>query len=228
MRVECESCKEIVVAAFAIDGAWIRATCPACNATMTASTAAASAAPLAEGCPKCGAPRAGEPACPSCGLSADRMPAFVDARDRAVPEPVRVAWQRVTEAWGDPARHDELLRLVAIHDCYAWTAARYRDVARGRTGDPVVDRGLERLRRAAEATLIATATVRRDPASKPYRATIGVLVMLIVALAAGVLYAMVIRPQISSNAGEATPQAPALPVQKLDPARPMHPGTQVR
>src|SRR5580658_5993392 len=117
MRVECETCHEVVVARFAIDNGAVVATCERCNAQMTiagvtgaatavASAAADAAAPAmprtttsnlpkinfrrARGpsrrpgysrhpalaaradntrCPKCDRPRAGETACPGCGLA---------------------------------------------------------------------------------------------------------------------------------------------------------------
>jgi len=172
----------------------------------------------AETCPKCGRSRRGEAACPSCGLAADKMASYADNRDANVPDVVRAAWDdlhapvsssppyRGGEPWSDQARHDELLRLVAQHNCYAWAAGHYRDVNRAKPEDTVAARQLERLRRAAEATMLAGATARADTAPKPYRATTGILVMLIVALVAGLLYAMVIGDH--EPAGTTTPAQP--------------------
>jgi hypothetical protein len=189
MRVECESCRELVTASFALalaDHA-VRATCPTCGHAMTAPVAPAAAAPV---CPKCGATRRGDAtACPGCGLAAARMAEFRDAREAEVPDAVHAAWARVAEAWSDPARHDELLREVAAHRCYAWAAGRYRT----RGGDPIAERQLARLRRAAEATLLAGATARRDAAVTPYRATVGVLALLIATVVIGLVYATLIR-----------------------------------
>jgi uncharacterized Zn finger protein (UPF0148 family) len=171
-----------------------------------------------ERCPKCGAPRSDEPSCPRCGLAADRMAAFVEERDAAVPEPVRVAWSRVSEtpdAWADAGRHDELLRQVVAHNAYAWTAARYRT-----RDDKVSHQQTERLRRTAEATLLASASTRRDAENKPYRATRSVLGFLIVAIVVGVLYAMVIRDR-SVRGPSGTP----LPAQPLTPGHPVSPST---
>lgn len=210
MRVECDACHEIVAASFAITGDAVRAECPACAHAMMVpiAPAAASAAP---GCPKCGAQlREGAAACATCGLAAGRMAAYVDARDAAIPEPLREAWARATCAWSDPARHDEVLRLVATHNCYAWAAARYHT----RGTDPVAARQLDRLRRTAEATLLASATVRPDAAARPYRATVGVLAILIAAIAVGLIYASAAR------APSAPPSAP-LPARPLTPGHPM-------
>lgn len=218
MRVECEACHELVEASLAVEGGSVRATCPACH-HVTAAAVAASAPADAPACPKCGAALAAEAtACPSCGLAAARMAVFSDARDAAVAEPVREAWARAAEAWSEPARHDELFRQVAAHNSYAWAAGRYR--TRGR--DPIAERQLDRLRRAAEATLLVSATVRPDAAARPYRATIGVLAIMVVAIVVGLAYALVMR-----DATPATPTAPAAApqVRPLTPGHPVSPST---
>jgi hypothetical protein len=210
MRVECESCHELVTARFALalDGAAVRATCPACSHAMTVPVAPADAAPI---CPKCGATRRGDAtACPGCGLATARMAEFRDAREAEVPEVVHAAWARAAEAWSDPARHDELLREVAAHHSYAWAAGRYRT----RGDDPIAQRQLTRLRRAAEATLLAGATARRDATAAPYRATVGVLALLIAVVVIGLVYVTLIR-------GPSGPTiAPAQPIRSVPlPAR---------
>jgi uncharacterized Zn finger protein (UPF0148 family) len=206
-----------VVASFGIDGNTVRATCPACRAVTTATVAAVEVPVAGEHCPKCGAPRRAEAACASCGLAADRMAAYTDARDAAVPEPVREAWAHAAEAWNDAAVHDEVLRQVAAHSSYAWAASRYRT-----RRDTIGERQLDRLRRAAEATLLASATARRDATAKPYRASRSVLAFLIVAIAVGVLYAMVIRDRPAP--GAASGAAPAA-VRPLTPGHPVSPST---
>jgi hypothetical protein len=199
MRVECESCHELVTTSFALAGDAVRATCPACGHAMTAPLAPAAAAPV---CPKCGATRRGDAtACPCCGLAGARMADYTEAREAEVPEPVRAAWAGVAGAWSDPARHDELLRQVAAHRCYAWAAGRYRT----RGGDPIAERQLDRLRRAAEATLLAGATVRRDTAALPYRATVGVLAVLIAAVVVGLVYAALARGPSDATIAPAGP-----------------------
>jgi hypothetical protein len=212
-----------VVASFAIADAAIRATCPACRHVMAVAPAHAPASdvpdePARARCPKCGAPRGAsrgaEDACASCGLAVARMAAYTAARDAAVPQVVADAWRRATEAWTDTARHDELLRVVAVHDSYAWAAGRYRT-----RGDDVAGRQLDRLRRAAEATLLAGATARPDVSIAPYRATRGVLMVLIVALVVGLVYAMVIRTRTTA------PHAPVIPARPLEPGRPVSPST---
>ena len=214
MRVECESCRELVVASFGIDGDMVRATCPACRHVTIAIVAGneqASDAPL---CPKCGAVRRNDSSCVSCGLSVSRWAAYSDARDAAVPQQVREAWTKATESWTAAAPHDELLQAAATHNSYAWAAGRYRT-----RRDSISTRQLERLQRAAEATLLASAHARPDTATSPYRATRGVLAFMIVALLIGVVYAVVIRDHARP------PTATAIPAQPLSPGHPVSPST---
>ncbi|HEX3479922.1 MAG TPA: hypothetical protein VHT91_33105, partial [Kofleriaceae bacterium] len=133
--------------------------------------------------------RGEQAACPGCGLASARMADYTEAHEAEVPEAVRAAWVRVAEAWSDPARHDELLRQTAAHRCYAWAAGRYRT----RAGDPIAERQLDRLRRTAEATLLAGATVRREAAAAPFRATVVVLALLVAAIVVGLVYAALVR-----------------------------------
>lgn len=179
----------------------------------------------AESCPKCGAPRRAERACPRCGLAAHRMAAFAHARDAAVRPAVAAAWDRVLEAWDEQGRHDALLRLVAEHDAYVWAAGKYRDAKRSQPASPspfrtypdhaidaIADRQLDRMRRAAEATLFASATAReRRGRPSPYRASIGVIIMFVIAIAAGTVFMSIARPKTGGGAApaEAQPAAPA-------------------
>lgn len=166
-------------------------------------------------CPKCGAPRAPRAtACAGCGLTVARIAAYTAARDAAVPDAMRDAWTRATERWNDAAVHDELLRLVVANNGYAWAAGRYR----ARERDAVAERQLERLRRAAEVTLLVSATVRPDAATKPYRAATSVLAILIVLIVAGLVYATVIR----DRGGHSAPAA-AHPPPAIRPLQPGHP-----
>ena len=219
MRVECESCRELVAASLAVEAGAVRASCPACGHVTRAALETPAAAVDAPLCPKCGAVRRPDAAsCATCGLAAARMQAYSDARDAAVPDAMLAAWDHAVGAWSEQARHDALLRVVAAHNGYAWAAGRYRT----RTGDPIAVRQLDRLRRAAEATMLASATVRPDTAARPYRAAIGVLAILIVVIAVGVVYAMIRQP----GATAAVPTSvPATPVQPLTPGHPVSPST---
>lgn len=141
-------------------------------------------------CPKCGTDRAAAAtACAKCGLSVDRMEGFAASRDAALPDALGAAWDLALEGWTEPVRHDEVMRLVARHDAYAWAAARYRTKA----GDPIADKQLERIRRAAEVTLLATAASRKDKGKNPYRATTTMLIALVVLIVGGLIYAMAVK-----------------------------------
>jgi hypothetical protein len=118
------------------------------------------------------------------------MGAFAKTRDD-VAEPLTNAWQHAVEGWDERARHDEVLRLVTQHDAYAWAAARYRDRLKELPGDAVGTEQLARIKRAAEATLVAHAAVRDTKTPGPYRNTMLILVVFVLLIVAGLLYAMV-------------------------------------
>jgi hypothetical protein len=153
-------------------------------------------------------------------------------RDASVPEAVAAAWDRVLEAWDDAERHAALLRLVARHEAYAWAAARYRDAKRAvpvspapfrrypdHAVDAVADRQLDRMRRAAEATLLAGASAREARGRSPYRAATAILALLVVAIVAGLVFATMLQraEPAASGAGQATP-AEAQPARPAQPA----------
>jgi hypothetical protein len=135
------------------------------------------------------------------------MAAYAEASDASTPEAVQRAWTRTGEHWDDPVQHDELFRLIAVHGCYAWGARCYRT-----RSDAVAARQLERLQRAAEVTMLAGATVRPDPAARPYRAAVGVLAILIVMIVAGLFYAAIRDRQTGAQ--------PSSVVRPLQPGRP--------
>lgn len=116
------------------------------------------------------------------------METFSRNRDAAIPQSLHHAWLRACEDWSSPLHHDELLQLAMHHECYAWLAAKYRDV--GRTRDvPAIDAYLNRLRRAAEATLTVSATRRTAHAAGSYSSAQAILLVLIAALVASCVYA---------------------------------------
>jgi hypothetical protein len=170
------------------------------------------------------------------------MVAYAHARDAAVPPAVAAAWDHVLEAWDEQGRHDALLRLVAEHDAYVWAAGKYRDAKRSQPASPspfrtypdhaidaidaidaIADRQLDRMRRAAEATLYASATARERRRPSPYRAGVGVIIMFVIAIAAGALFMSIARPKAGGGAApaEAQPAAPLLsPAPPASPAAP--------
>lgn len=168
--------------------------------------------PVERRCPKCDALVGGRAACPGCGLASARMAGFSAAREADVPDSVRAAWAAVTEtpeAWAAQARHDVFVQLVASSSVFAWAAGQYQEVRRRRPDDAIAARQLERVRRTAEASMLATTTVREVNQS-PYRSATAILVMLVVVLAAGALYATFMR-EARSPANTITPVAPLRP-----------------
>jgi hypothetical protein len=133
----------------------------------------------------------------------------------SVHDDVNRAWERAVEQWDDVARHDALLAVVVQHSEFAWAAARYKE----RGDDAIAKERLERLGKAATATMFATAKVRETPDSSPYKKMMLWLVAMVVMLVVGLLFARIVvnnRPAKSS-----TKRAPptSTPAQHPTPAR---------
>jgi hypothetical protein len=126
----------------------------------------------------------------------------------AVHDDVTQAWDRTVEQWDDSARHDALLALVVQHSEFAWAAARYKE----RGDDAVALVQLERLRKAATATMFASAKVRETSESSPYKKLMLWLMVMVVMLVVGLLFARI----VVSNAPAKRTHAPA---QHPTPAR---------
>ena len=215
MKVQCDLCKEIVVADFAVagDGA-IELVCPSCRGRFTVSATRnrrvtgelvvrgenqrvrRASMPVAGEpdmtCPKCGEVQRLGPACRTCGLGADRMAEFAREQEATVPPAVAERWQHAEAHWSDPDAHEQLMQAAAGTGAYPWVARRYRDVLRQRPDDPVAPDQIARLARMAEATLIASAS-QRQTAVAPYRGIGAVMLVLLAVIAAGIVYVMVAR-----------------------------------
>jgi hypothetical protein len=223
MKVQCDLCREIVVAELAIDGDRIAVRCPMCkgrflvDATVEPPPAEKAVAPAPlDGptmtCPKCGTAQRTADACRSCGLRADRMARYTAASSGASPELV-AAWTACLSRWSDPDAHEDLATLAAAHGAYAWVAGRYRDRLRDEPGNATAAQRLGALTRITEASLRAGAAGHTDgrgggpPGHKPYKNAITILVALVLLAAAGTIYAMVSTPADTPEA------APPIPVQ---------------
>jgi hypothetical protein len=132
----------------------------------------------------------------------------VGVSDDDVPFELRDAFRRADEDWKEQAHHNEILRLTSQHNTYAWTCGRYRK----RKGDPIADKAIDRLQRAAFATMMATATPRRETEKNPYRTSIGILVLLLIVIVVGVVYALVFYEPPAKKA-----TTPARPAQSVTP-----------
>ncbi|HEY5951244.1 MAG TPA: hypothetical protein VIV40_37385 [Kofleriaceae bacterium] len=114
-----------------------------------------------------------------------------------IDDAVRGAWQQVTDAWTDRARHDELFKLAVRHESFAWVAARYRE----RGDDPIAKEQLERLRKAALASMMVSAAARPDKQTTPYRSTLIVLGCLLLAM----MVALLVTKSMHDSRNKATP-----------------------
>ena len=92
------------------------------------------------------------------------------------------AWQVVVDKWDEQAAHDKLLALVAQSSSYKWAATQYKQ----RAGDPVAEAQLERIRKAAIATMFATGAKKRDP-DAPYKRVMIVLIVLVFMMMLGLV-----------------------------------------
>jgi hypothetical protein len=208
VKLQCDLCREIVVADFAVDGGAIQVHCPACQKTFEvkatrgdagaitptpgpppAAVEKAARPPGPMVCPKCGDAQPEAAACRTCGLLAAKMSDF--ARTAApVPPELEAAWSRAQEAWRDPASHDTVHVVATATSGFAWAAQRYRDRLRADPTDTIAAEQLARLARSAELTLFATATKKPDKQQKPFKGSLVVLAILAVLVVIGVGYAI--------------------------------------
>ena len=70
----------------------------------------------------------------------------------------------------------------SFRSAFAWAAARYKE----RAGDAIADRQIEKLRKAAVATLFATAS-KKPTEEPPYKRTIVVFFILLLMLVVGLV-----------------------------------------
>jgi hypothetical protein len=78
-----------------------------------------------------------------------------------------------------------VLGLAAKHEQFAWLAARYREIARERPGDPVPPARLARLQRAVLATMCLAQRQDTEPQRRPYRGAAILLVASVIATVVG-------------------------------------------
>ena len=147
---------------------------------------------LTNTCPKCSATFTVACACPRCGLSRARMATYV-RREEPVVDALSHAWHAATTNWTDPKAHDELLRLTTQHNSWAWTAARYRELARTRGEDVITTNQLRRLEKGIVVSAFSRIETKADKTPKPYKAATTMLVVLIVLLVAGFFYGTTVK-----------------------------------
>jgi len=232
VKIQCDLCKEIVVADFAVvgDGA-IEIACPSCRgryaapatrarrvtgdhvsgrirrASMPPPQAAQTGQPDMT-CPKCGETQPQGQACRTCGLQASRMADYAAAEQASVPEAVAAAWEDARTRWSDPDAHERFVQALAATETYPWGARRYREILRTRPDDAVAAEQIARLARMAEATLLASAVSRKAAGMSPYRGISVVVFALIFAIAAGLIYTLFLKKG-DVGTGRRTPAVPA-------------------
>jgi hypothetical protein len=224
VKLQCDLCREIVVADFAVDGGAIQVHCPACGKTFevkatrgegAAPTTPAPPAPVDKAarpagpmvCPKCGDAQPDAAACRTCGLLAAKMSDFARAAAPVPPE-LEAAWSRAQDTWRDAASHDTVHAVATATSGFAWAAQRYRDRLRADPTDTIAAEQLARLARSAELTLFATATKKPDKQQKPFRAALAVLAILAVLVVIGVGYA-IFAGRLREDPGAPPAAAPA-------------------
>lgn len=111
-------------------------------------------------CPKCGAPPTTSANCPKCGLAKSHWGTFAANEEAKVTAPIRFAWDQLVEHWDEPKRHSAILELAAQKSVFAWVGAKYR--AKAKEGDETAAQQLEKLKKQAEVTMLASAEPRVD------------------------------------------------------------------
>jgi hypothetical protein len=144
------------------------------------------------GCPKCdGEVAEGAAACKSCGLAVTNFERYA-ASEVEAPPGLAELWRACEASWDDDEVHELFLRAAASVDGFVYAGRVYRRAARGRGADDErVVKGLERVRRMAEAAWLTRppATDESAPAGG-YRtaATFLIALVLLLGLAAMTLY----------------------------------------
>jgi len=222
MKVQCDLCNELVAADFAVVGdAAIDVTCSACHGRFTVTATrghriavvapahAAGGGEAAMTCPKCGTAQRAAAACRACGLSSHRMSDYAAAQDADIAPTLLAAWRELQDHWDDRVAHEAFVRELAATQSYVWGARRYRETMRVRPRDPTAAAQIARLARMAEATLVVSATVRHDAQRAPYRGVGAVLLVLVVVLAAGLLYVAIAKKRHGESGSRHAPILPA-------------------
>jgi hypothetical protein len=101
-----------------------------------------------------------------------------------VNEPLEAAWEAVSQRWDEVPQHDALLGVAAHYGAYAWVARKYREHG----DDAIAKRQLERIRKAAIATMFATQTRKREVEKLPFKGSFLVLLLVGILTGVGLVY----------------------------------------
>ena len=122
------------------------------------------------------------------------METFAKVRDAKVTDEMKAAWQDVAAHWDDPKKHDAAFSLAATQDALPWLGGRYR--AEAKAGDAMAAMRIEKIIKATEATLLATAS-ERDPEQRKRAGYIALGVALVVLVIIGIV--------VYTGSGRSTP-----------------------
>jgi len=111
------------------------------------------------------------------------------------PDAVVQAWDALADHWDDQPRHDALLGLVAQHGCFAWAASQYKT----RGDDPIALRQLERVRKAAIATMFTTASKKPEQERLPFKSSFIVLLIVAILTGVGLIYLQFRQPHSTQS-----------------------------
>lgn len=128
-------------------------------------------------CPKCISKRAGSAACPTCGLSFDR----VDVGALQPPADLAAMWKELLREWGDDGRHAAVRRLASEREQLPDLARLYRLRLAAMPEDPIAQRGRDDVFTLASSVMLP----RGDPkeaAQAPLvvRVVVGALALVVI------------------------------------------------
>ncbi len=204
MKVQCERCKEIVeLVDFTTSDKGIDITCGACEqryfVAAPAPEPAASPAPAADDsvdtvdCPKCGETQPADlDACRRCGLARDRFEDFEGGVDGIASDSLRALWDACVDDWSDATAHEAFVKAAVVESAYRYAAGSYRQILRDRPGDRMAERQLADVARRAETAILQSARAGKyeDAADEPFKKVTLLLMVLVVLIAMGIVYAM--------------------------------------
>ncbi len=170
----------------------------------------------ADRCPKCETARSATlTACPRCGLLTSRAASWQLDAGVAPTATLGAAWEACEAAWTDDAAHERATLAAFATSDVGWLAKRYREVLRQRPDDAIARARLDVLTRRAQATLVATASPRRE---RPVRKFPIVAVIVVIAAIAGTaLYAAQLGRRRDEGTGRRRAVEPARPAPRSLP-----------
>ncbi|MBL8940671.1 MAG: hypothetical protein JNM69_39365 [Archangium sp.] len=114
-------------------------------------------------CPKCISKRDGSAACPTCGLSFDR----VQLEALMPPPDLAAMWKELLREWGDDARHSAVRRLASERNQLPDLARLYRLRLAAMPEDPIAQRGRDDVFTMASSVMLMPRGDPKDRAQAP-------------------------------------------------------------